>query len=155
MPSLRSRLSLAGVLGDPHRSDDGGFDWVSSFSAIWDAIKKSFCRPHYHWCSKGWVRMVPPNTTKIDTYRLAISINLSQKWYFTRDVATTCLGFCIQILPFQNVAARANGFGFSLYTWWNNDVVPLYFLLCNKNLIGHFPMQHRSLSNHIQQRGAP
>ena len=67
---------------------------------------------------------------------LAISIiGLSQKrWLnnYTRERA----------LDFQNAAAQANGPGeFSLYTWWSDDVFPLYFLLCNKNLIGHFPMQ--------------
>ena len=73
---------------------------------------------------------------------LAISsINLSQKRWWnncTREGA----------LDFQNAAAWVNGPGeFSLYTWWSDDVFLLYFLLCNKNLIGHFQMQHRLLSN--------
>ena len=83
------------------------------------------------------------------TLRLAISsIDLSQKWWrnnCTRG-ATLCLGFCHPILNFQNAAAQVNGPGDLACI---RDGAMTYFLytctllLCNKNLIGHFPMQHR------------
>ena len=83
------------------------------------------------------------------TLRLVISsIDLSQKWWRNNCTrrATLCFGFCHPILNFQNAAARANGPGDLACI---RDGVMTYFLytcallFCNKNLIGHFPMQRR------------
>ena len=62
MPSLRSRSSSTDDLGDPHRSDNSGFD----FWPFETPSRNPFRRPHWHWCPKSWVRTVRPIPTEIE-----------------------------------------------------------------------------------------